>query len=102
MTTRTTKKQEPTKSGSTDLTKHTSQTLSDSDLENKLKEEVSKFKAVVKKKTPPSKIRQMSPRIYLAGQALAGLLARHQGPIRMEEVKREAFQWADFMLSDEP
>jgi hypothetical protein len=70
--------------------------------ENKLKEEASKFKAVVKKKTPPPKIRQMSPRVYLAGQALAGLLARHQGPIRMEEVRREAFQWADFMLSDEP
>lgn len=70
--------------------------------EDKLKEDALKFKAVAKRKTPPPKIRQMSPRVYLAGQALSGLLARHQGPIRMEEVRREAFQWADFMLSDEP
>lgn len=101
MTTRTTKKQKLTKSGSTDSTKHTSQTLSDSDLESKLKEEVSKFKAVAKKKTPPPRIKQMTPRIYLAGQALSGLIARHQGPIRMEEIRREAFQWADYMLTDE-
>jgi hypothetical protein len=102
LTTRTTKTQRITKTGSTDSPKPTTQTLNESAIEEKLKQEASKFKAVVKKKTPPSKIRQMSPRIYLAGQALSGLLARHQGPIRMEEVKREAFQWADFMLSDEP
>ena len=69
--------------------------------EDKLKEDALKFKAVAKRKTPPPKIRQMSPRVYLAGQALSGLLARHQGPIRMEEIRREAFQWADFMLSDD-
>lgn len=102
MTTPIKRTQKKTGNGTTDLPKPTSQTLSETTWENKLKEEASKFKAVVKKKTPPPKIRQMSPRVYLAGQALTGLIARHQGQMRMEELRREAFQWADFMLSDEP
>lgn len=101
MTTPTRKTQKLTKTGNTGSTKPTTQTWKEEELETKLKEEASKFKAVVKKKTPPPVVRQMSPRIYLAGQALTGLLARHQGPMRMEELKREAYQWADYMLSDE-
>lgn len=102
MTIPTKRTQKKTGNGSTDSTQPTNKTLNEEDWEDKLKKDALKFKAVAKKKTPPPKIRQMSPRVYLAGQALAGLLARHQGPIRMEEVRREAFQWADFMLSDEP
>lgn len=83
-------------------TRKTKNNVGEETWEDKLKEDALKFKAVAKRKTPPPKIRQMSPRVYLAGQALSGLLARHQGPIRMEEIRREAFQWADFMLSDEP
>ena len=39
-------------------------------------------------------------REYYAGQALAGLLSRSQGLLRMSEIKREAFEWADFMLEE--
>ena len=43
----------------------------------------------------------MSARIYLAGQALSGLLAASRGGyVRLDEVKREAYEWADRMLED--
>ena len=43
----------------------------------------------------------MSARIYLAGQALSGLLAASRGGyVRSDEVKREAYEWADRMLED--
>lgn len=61
--------------------------------ENTLLKEAEEFK---QSKLPPDK--PMTARIYLAGQALAGLLAAKQGYVRFEEVKREAFEWADKML----
>lgn len=101
MPTPTKKTQKKTGTGNTGSTKHTSQTLNEDQFEQRLKEEALKFQAVAKKKPPSSPIRQMTPRVYLAGMAMSGLLARPQGPMRMQEVKREAYQWADFMLSEE-
>lgn len=57
-------------------------------------------KAFIENKNPPSKPKPLTSRVYLTGQAMSGLLARSQGPIRMEDIKREAEAWADFMLKD--
>lgn len=54
-----------------------------------------------KKKKPLPKIKPLTSRRYLAGQALAGILASGQGAGRMSEVKREAYDWADYMLEDD-
>jgi len=62
---------------------------------NKLLEEARQFK---KKKLPPDKL--MTARIYLAGQALAGLLANQSGYARFEDIRREAYEWADKMLEE--
>ena len=51
-------------------------------------------------KNPPPKPKPLTSRIYLTGQAMSGLLARSQGSVRMEDIKREAEAWADFMLKD--
>jgi hypothetical protein len=64
--------------------------------ENKLLQEAREFK---QKKIPPDK--PMTARIYLAGQALAGLLANQQGYSRFEDIRREAYEWADKMLEEE-
>jgi len=61
-----------------------------------LEQEAQEFRETKAVKEPP-----MSPRIYLAGQALAGLLAANRGSyIRFEDVRREAYEWADKMLED--
>ena len=63
---------------------------------NNLLEEARQFK---QKKLPPDK--PMTARIYLAGQALSGLLAASRsGYVRSDEIKREAYEWADRMLED--
>lgn len=65
--------------------------------ENKLLQEAREFK---QNKLQPDK--PMTARIYLAGQALAGLLAANRGGyIRLEEIRREAYEWADKMLEEE-
>ena len=56
-------------------------------------------KAYVKKKRPRAK--PLTSRRYLAGQALAGLLANGKGSVRVEDIKREAYNWADIMDDDE-
>jgi len=53
----------------------------------------------VKKKRPRAK--PLTSRRYLAGQALAGLLANGKGSARVEDVRREAYNWADIMDDDE-
>jgi len=63
-----------------------------------LEKEAKEFR---KKKSPPVKPKPMTSKIYLAGQAMSALLARSQGPVRREDIKREAYEWADYMLSDE-
>jgi uncharacterized BrkB/YihY/UPF0761 family membrane protein len=42
----------------------------------------------------------MTSRIYLVGMAMNALLSRSHGPVRKEEIKREAEEWADYMLED--
>lgn len=63
--------------------------------ENTLLIEAREFK---QSKIPPDK--PMTARIYLAGQALAGLLANNSGYIRFEDIRREAYEWADKMLEE--
>jgi hypothetical protein len=63
----------------------------------KLEEEAREFKAKKRYSVPP---KPMTSRIYLMGMAMNALLSRSQGPVRREEIKREAEEWADFMLED--
>jgi hypothetical protein len=61
-----------------------------------LEQEAQEFRKLKVIEEPP-----MSARIYLAGQALSGLLAASRGGyVRSDEVKREAYEWADRMLED--
>jgi len=60
-----------------------------------LEEEAKKFQE--KKRIPP---KPLTARRYLAGCALAGLLSRSHA-YRLEELKREAYQIADYMLDDD-
>lgn len=60
-----------------------------------LEQEAQEFRKDKAPAEPP-----MTARIYLAGQALSGLLAGKQGYVRFEEIRREAFEWADKMLED--
>ena len=78
--------QKTTKTGSSDTTKPTTRSL---------EQEAQEFR---KRKNPPLKPKPMSSRIYLAGQAMSALLARSQGMVRKEDIKKEAYEWADFML----
>jgi len=57
-------------------------------------------KKYTKKKYDIQKEKPLTARQYLAGQALAGLLANSKGAIRTDIIKREAYEWADIMLSD--
>ena len=41
----------------------------------------------------------LTARIYLAGQALTGLLSGG-GATRSDEIKRAAYDWADYMLEE--
>ena len=63
-----------------------------------LEEEAEQYRQ--KKLGRPAKNKPLTSRIYLAGQALAGLLVVSQGRGKVEEIKREAFEWADKMLED--
>lgn len=61
-----------------------------------LEQEAQEFKEAKSVLEPP-----MSPRIYLAGQALAGLLSANRGGyVRFEDIRREAYDWADKMLEE--
>jgi hypothetical protein len=64
---------------------------------NKLEQEAKKY---TRKKRNPDMIKPLTARRYLAGQALAGLLSGSKGSLNMSEVKRSAYEWADFMLDD--
>ena len=63
-----------------------------------LETEAKKF--TVRKRNPRT-IKPLTTRRYLAGQALAGLLSVGRGAGRMSEVKRSAYDWADYMLDDD-
>ena len=64
--------------------------------ENTLLQEAREFK-----QTKVPKDKPLTARTYLAGQALAGLLSRGQGFIRLDEIRREAYEWADRMLEED-
>lgn len=63
----------------------------------KLAEEAKQFTAKKRYAGPP---KPMTSRIYLMGMAMNALLSRASGPVRREEIKREAEEWADFFLED--
>jgi len=82
--------------GNLDSTKPSFETLNG--LERmKLEEEAKQFKAKKRYNGPP---KPMTSRIYFIGMAMNALLSRSQGPVRKEEIKREAEEWADYMLED--
>jgi hypothetical protein len=62
-----------------------------------LEKEAKEFR---KKKRPTFKPKPMTSRIYLAGQAMSALLSRTNGSVRMEDIKKEAYDIADEMLRD--
>ena len=63
-----------------------------------MEQEAKDFK---KKKVTAKSLKPLTSRRYLAGQALSGLLARSNGYVNMESVRREAYEWADFMLEND-
>ena len=65
---------------------------------NNLEQEAKKY---TRKKRNPDMIKPLTARRYLAGQALAGMLSNSRGAVNMSEVRRSAYEWADFMLEDE-
>ena len=48
---------------------------------------------------PTRKLKPLTTRRYLAGQALSGLIAR--GKNNKVDVVKEAYEWADFILDEE-
>jgi hypothetical protein len=63
-----------------------------------LEQEAKKY---TRKKRNPDMIKPLTARRYLAGQALTGILSGSKGFLNMSEVKRTAYEWADFMLEDD-
>ena len=94
--TRTTLTPLSTEIGTLDLTKPTTE-ISNGLEKMKLEEEAKQFKAKKRYNGPP---KPMTSRIYLVGMAMNALLSRSHGPVRKEEIKREAEEWADYMLED--
>lgn len=94
--TRTTLTPPNTGIGTLDLTKHIIETSNGSE-KMKLEEEAKQFKAKKRYSGPP---KPMTSRVYYIGMAMNALLSRSQGMVRKEEIKREAEEWADYMLED--
>ena len=67
---------------------------------NNLEEEAKKYTQKRKIK-PPLKDKPLTSRRYLAGQAMAALLSRSPAPVHRVDIKRESYDWADFMLDDD-
>ena len=66
-------------------------------MKTKLETEAKKY---VQSKRTPKDIKPLTARRYIAGQALAGLLVNSRGS-QMSEIKKSAYEWADYMLDDE-
>lgn len=56
---------------------------------------------VQQKRKPPAKPKPLTSRRYLAGMAMAGLLANNRGTVRLSDLKKEAFSIADAMLEED-
>lgn len=67
-------------------------------MSKKLAEEAKKF---TQTKRSPKTMKPLTARRYLAGQALAGLLVHSRGAAQMYDIKKAAYDWADFMLEDD-
>jgi len=67
-------------------------------MSKKLAEEAKKFTQI---KRSPKAMKPLTARRYLAGQALAGLLPSVKGASQMADIKRAAYDWADYMLEDD-
>ena len=63
-----------------------------------LEEEAKKF---ARQKRKPAKVKELTPRLYLAGQAMGGFIASGRQPWRMEEIRKASYDWADYMLEDD-
>jgi len=63
-----------------------------------IQQEAKDFK---KRKVTAKSLKPLTSRRYIAGQALSGLLARSSGSVNMEVLRREAYEWADFMLEED-
>ena len=63
-----------------------------------IQEEAKNFK---KRKVTAKSLKPLTSRRYVAGQALSGLLARSNASVNMEVLRREAYEWADFMLEED-
>tara|TARA_B100000927_G_scaffold58697_1_gene45585 strand:+ start:156 stop:440 length:285 start_codon:yes stop_codon:yes gene_type:complete len=83
--------------GSLALTKPTSKTRSKF-LTKSLEEEAKKF---ARQKRKPASVKELTPRLYLAGQAMSGFLSTGRNAWRMEEIRKASFDWADYMLEDD-
>lgn len=58
-------------------------------------------KKYTSKRTKSKSAKPLTARRYLAGQALTGLLANQRSiSSSPEELRREAYNWADYMLDD--
>tara|TARA_S200002703_G_C3637500_1_gene195740 strand:- start:356 stop:574 length:219 start_codon:yes stop_codon:yes gene_type:complete len=64
-----------------------------------LAEEAKKYRQ--KNKKPPTKTKPLTARRFMAGQAMAALLSRSSGHTHKADIKREAYEWADYMLDDD-
>lgn len=58
-------------------------------------------KKFTQKKRTSKAMKPLTARRYLAGQALAGLLTNSKGVSQMADIKRAAYDWADYMLEDD-
>lgn len=72
-----------------------------SSLEELEKEAKSFAKKTTSTKGSTKEDKPLTSRQQLAGYALAGLLARSSGLISKSDIRREAYDWADWMLEDE-
>lgn len=97
--TRTKRTQKTTGTGSLGGKRLTSKTSNTSSGESRLEKEAREFR---KKKSPPARAQQLNARIFLAGVAMNALLVRQTGyTVRREDIKREAYEWADYFLGKE-
>tara|TARA_B100001093_G_C26821243_1_gene1011966 strand:- start:1238 stop:1438 length:201 start_codon:yes stop_codon:yes gene_type:complete len=65
---------------------------------NSLENEAKRYTS---KKRSPKTTKPLTARRYLAGQALAGLLSTSAAMSHTpDQLKREAYNWADLMLED--
>ena len=63
-----------------------------------LEEEAKKF---ARQKRKPASVKELTPRLYLAGQAMSGFIGAGRQTWRMEEIRKASFDWADYMLEDD-